>query len=455
MSSPYGRLISSSGPYRYENEADATPDRAAPVGRALFRDADSNVSPVGRALFRDADAGGLSEVDSEPGTPDWMRRRQTVDSEPGTPATVASSLLGDSRDEIEPDGSPAMQRSMGRSYVPSAPSKRFRPRDMAVEDDRIDEDLADAETRATPARSFLSRVADERDGSLAATRKSLFDSDKARDQTDYDALIAAPSDDQVPVRILFPYGTMPIRDILVLDEGVPCQETQWTRDDSLVTKVFVNPNRRRDNAAVEEYNAMMRARRDFDPEQRIVKLDRVYLTSISDEQARMMRERGISLGNMSERDARRWNRSIVDLPLILSPKVGTSLSELMQTSRLVCETAVNHILRLLVPFVENLALVGARSNMFHNDVTALNICYSQLDDKLYLIDFELMAPRDSDVERDLVKLFRSVLLDAEEGLFGLMSSTQQAYLNRCRALPNEQVTKDRLVRILETLVRLK
>lgn len=248
---------------------------------------------------------------------------------------------------------------------------------------------------------------------------------------------------------------MPVNDIMVLDEGVPCQETNFERDATLVTKVFVNPNRRRDNAPLQEYNSLIRARTEFDPEGLVTKLDRVYLTSISDEQERMMRARNISLGNMTDKDARRWNRSIVDLPLILSPKVGSSLSELVQSHRLVCETAVNHILMLLVPFCRNLATINERSNMYHNDVTMLNICYNQVDDKLYLIDFEMMAPRKEGMHKDMVTLFRSVLLDAEEGLFGMMSPAQQLYLNRCRRLPNEHVTPQRIDYMLKTLVEMK
>jgi tRNA A-37 threonylcarbamoyl transferase component Bud32 len=51
--------------------------------------------------------------------------------------------------------------------------------------------------------------------------------------------------------------------------------------------------------------------------------------------------------------------------------------------------------------------------MLHNDVTSLNVCYHEAEDKIFLIDFEMLAPRkeSQSINRDIVNFFRSVIYD--------------------------------------------
>jgi aminoglycoside phosphotransferase (APT) family kinase protein len=109
------------------------------------------------------------------------------------------------------------------------------------------------------------------------------------------------------------------------------------------------------------------------------------------------------------------------------------------------------ILTRLIPFAENLFDCNVASNMLHNDVTLLNVCYSQKDDKLYLIDFELLKPAGSKpLNSDIVSIIRNIVSE----LVPLMTYGQQVFFRQVKDIPTSALTIDVVKSILQGLVEL-
>jgi hypothetical protein len=150
-------------------------------------------------------------------------------------------------------------------------------------------------------------------------------------------------------------------------------------------------------------------------------------------------------------DLDRVPQSFADKYLLQTPKVGKSLQSMIDSNRLHCHTAVNMILTRLIPFAENLFDCNVASNMLHNDVTLLNVCYSQKDDKLYLIDFELLKPAGSKpLNSDIVSIIRNIVSE----LVPLMTYGQQVFFRQVKDIPTSALTIDVVKSILQGLVEL-
>lgn len=238
------------------------------------------------------------------------------------------------------------------------------------------------------------------------------------EEVDYDKMIESPLSQTPDVRILFPRAPDRINRIFVLNVGVPCEANDFTRKYDMVTKVFADNVRRGKSSAAQDEVDRLKIARTFDPKGTISKTSPVYLCKMTNEQADTMEREGVSLGYMPPIDRDRLvalfgERPLVNKWLLETPFCGNSIAYLIESKRLHCATAWNHLVRIMIPFVKSLYELNVKQNMLHNDVTSLNVCYHEAEDKIFLIDFEMLAPRkeSQSINRDIVNFFRSVIYD--------------------------------------------
>jgi hypothetical protein len=269
-------------------------------------------------------------------------------------------------------------------------------------------------------------------------------------------LIDCPLAQRPDVRILFPRAPDRINNIIVLNYGVPCSLNKFTRRYDMVTKVFLDDRRRGFTSASKAEADRLDLARSFDKQSKITKLNPSYLCRLTQQDLEFMQEQDISLGHMPPVDRERLrmlgDRPLLDKPMLQTPKVGNNLSFLVEHQRLHCNAGFNMIVRLSIPFIKGLFECNQASNMLHNDVSSLNVCLDEIEGRLYLIDFEKLAPRATkSVHSDIAGFFRGVIMD----LAFLANAEQRRYLERVRRISVDDLTVERLVTILENTLKLE